>query len=168
DFEETVDITDLLPEDTMLARDISSSVIVSVTILPYDSKEYVIPATDIDRRKQPDNMTVVISDETVTVRIEIKGLKQNYYRDSDKSNQTYNMTVVISDENVTVRIRGTGKNLDDLKESDIRLSIDTSGYTAEGEYNVPVDVTLPEGYELVDDVTVKVTLTPSPERQSEQ
>ena len=78
------------------------------------------------------------------------------------------MTVVISDENVTVRIRGTGKNLDDLKESDIRLSIDTSGYTAEGEYNVPVDVTLPEGYELVDDVTVKVTLTPSPERQSEQ
>ena len=133
DFEETVDITDLLPEDTMLARDISSSVIVSVTILPYDSKEYVIPATDIDRSKQPDNMTVVISDE-----------------------------------NVTVRIRGTGKNLDDLKESDIRLSIDTSGYTAEGEYNVPVDVTLPEGYELVDDVTVKVTLTPSPERQSEQ
>jgi len=95
--------------------------------------EYVIPATDIDRSKQPDNMTVVISDE-----------------------------------NVTVRIRGTGKNLDDLKESDIRLSIDTSGYTAEGEYNVPVDVTLPEGYELVDDVTVKVTLTPSPERQSEQ
>ena len=69
---------------------------------------------------------------------------------------------------MTVRIRGTGKNLDDLKESDIRLSIDTSGYTAEGEYNVPVDVTLPEGYELVDDVTVKVTLTPSPERQSEQ
>ena len=133
DFEETVDITDLLPEDTMLARDISSSVIVSVTILPYDSKEYVIPATDIDRSKQPDNMTVVISDE-----------------------------------NVTVRIRGTGKYLDDLKESDIRLSIDTSGYTAEGEYNVPVDVTLPEGYELVDDVTVKVTLTPSPERQSEQ
>ena len=133
DFEETVDITDLLPEDTMLARDISSSVIVSVTILPYYSKEYVIPATDIDRSKQPDNMTVVISDE-----------------------------------NVTVRIRGTGKNLDDLKESDIRLSIDTSGYTAEGEYNVPVDVTLPEGYELVDDVTVKVTLTPSPERQSEQ
>ena len=48
------------------------------------------------------------------------------------------------------------------------MSIDTSGYTAEGEYNVPVDVTLPEGYELVDDVTVKVTLTPSPERQSEQ
>ena len=133
DFEETVDITDLLPEDTMLARDISSSVIVSVTILPYDSKEYLIPAPDIDRSKQPDNMTVVISDE-----------------------------------NVTVRIRGTGKNLDDLKESDIRLSIDTSGYTAEGEYNVPVDVTLPEGYELVDDVTVKVTLTPSPERQSEQ
>lgn len=133
DFEQTVDISDLLPEDTMLARDISSSVIVSVTILPYDSKEYVIPATDIDKSKQPDNMTVVISDE-----------------------------------NVTVRIRGTGKNLDDLKESDIRLSIDTSEYTAEGEYNVPVNVTLPEGYELVDDVKVKVTLTPSPEKQSEQ
>lgn len=55
-----------------------------------------------------------------------------------------------------------------MKESDIRLSIDTSEYTAEGEYNVPVNVTLPEGYELVDDVKVKVTLTPSPEKQSEQ
>ena len=132
DFEQTVDIEDLLPEDTMLARDISSSVIVSVAILPYDSREYTIPATSIDRSRQPENMTAVITDDSVTVRV-----------------------------------RGSETNLDALKESDIKLSIDTSKYTDEGEYNVPVSVTLPEGYELVEEVTVRVTLTPSAERQTE-
>ena len=58
--------------------------------------------------------------------------------------------------------------LEALKESDIKLSIDTSKYTTEGEYNVPVDVTLPDGYELVENVTVRVTLTPSAERQTEE
>ena len=41
-------------------------------------------------------------------------------------------------------------------------------YTKEGEQEVPVNVTLPEGYELVDEVTVRVNLTPSAERQSEE
>ena len=133
DFEQTIDIEELLPEDTMLARDISSSVIVSVAIIPYDSKEYVIPATSIDRSKQPENMTAVITDDSVTVRI-----------------------------------KGSEEDLEALKESDIKLSIDTSKYTTEGEYNVPVDVTLPDGYELVENVTVRVTLTPSAERQTEE
>lgn len=132
DFEQTIDIEELLPEDTMLARDISSSVIVSVAIIPYDSKEYVIPATSIDRSKQPENMTAVITDDSVTVRI-----------------------------------KGSEEDLEALKESDIKLSIDTSKYTTEGEYNVPVDVSLPEGYELVEKVTVRVTLTPSAEKQTE-
>ena len=132
DFEQTVDIEELLPEGTMLARDISSSVIVSVAILPYDSREYVIPATSIDRSKQPANMTAVITDDSVTVRV-----------------------------------KGSEEDLDALKESDIKLSIDTSKYTSEGEYNVPVDVTLPEGYELVEKVTVRVTLTPLAEKQTE-
>lgn len=117
----------------MLARDISSSVIVSVTILPYDSKEYVIPSTKIDRSKQPENMTAVIMDDSVTVRV-----------------------------------RGSDEDLENLKEDDIKLSIDTSKYTKEGEQEVPVNVTLPEGYELVDEVTVRVNLTPSAERQSEE
>ena len=116
----------------MLARDISSSVIVSVAILPYDSREYVIPATSIDRSKQAANMTAVITDDSVTVRV-----------------------------------KGSEEDLDALKESDIKLSIDTSKYTSEGEYNVPVDVTLPEGYELVEKVTVRVTLTPLAEKQTE-
>lgn len=133
DFEQTVDIEDLLPDDIMLARDISSSVIVSVTILPYDSKEYVIPSTKIDRSKQPENMTAVIMDDSVTVRV-----------------------------------RGSDEDLENLKEDDIKLSIDTSKYTKEGEQEVPVNVTLPEGYELVDEVTVRVNLTPSAERQSEE
>ena len=132
DFEQTVDIEELLPEGTMLARDISSSVIVSVAILPYDSREYVIPATSIDRSKQPANMTAVITDDSVTVRV-----------------------------------KGSEEDLDALKASDIKLSIDTSKYTSEGEYNVPVDVTLPEGYELVEKVTVRVTLTPLAEKQTE-
>ena len=128
-----MDIEDLLPDDIMLARDISSSVIVSVTILPYDSKEYVIPSTKIDRSKQPENMTAVIMDDSVTVRV-----------------------------------RGSDEDLENLKEDDIKLSIDTSKYTKEGEQEVPVNVTLPEGYELVDEVTVRVNLTPSAERQSEE
>ena len=77
------------------------------------------------------------------------------------------MTAVITDDSVTVRVKGSEEDLDALKESDIKLSIDTSKYTSEGEYNVPVDVTLPEGYELVEEVTVRVTLTPLAEKQTE-
>ncbi len=133
DFEQTIDIEEYLPKNTMLTRDVSSSVIVSVAIIPYNSKEYVIPATSIDRKKQPEDMTAVITDDSVTVRI-----------------------------------KGSEEALEKLEESDIKLSIDTSKYTTEGEYDVPVEVTLPEGYELVEKVTVRVTLTPSAERQTEE
>lgn len=133
DFEQTIDIEDYLPKNTMLTRDVSSSVIVSVAIIPYNSKEYVIPATSINRNRQPKDMTAVITDDSVTVRI-----------------------------------KGSEEALEKLEESDIKLSIDTSKYTTEGEYDVPVEVTLPEGYELVEKVTVRVTLTPSAERQTEE
>lgn len=133
DFEQTVDITDMLPDNVKLVRDTTSSVVVTVKILPYNSKEYDIPATSIDKTSKPEDMTVVISDESVTVRV-----------------------------------KGNKEALDGLKEDDIKLKIDTKSYTEEGEYQVPVSVTLPSGCELVDKVTVKVKLVQSAEKQPGQ
>ena len=123
----------MLPDNVKLVRDTTSSVVVTVKILPYNSKEYDIPATSIDKTSKPEDMTVVISDESVTVRV-----------------------------------KGNKEALDGLKEDDIKLKIDTKSYTEEGEYQVPVSVTLPSGCELVDKVTVKVKLVQSAEKQPGQ
>lgn len=52
--------------------------------------------------------------------------------------------------------------IDDLESSDVQISIGLKSYTEEGNYEVPVTVTFAEGingYELVEEVTVPITLT---------
>lgn len=122
DFEVNIDLTELLPENTKLARDLNSSVIATVKILPYNSQDFELPATQIQTENIPENMDLVFGQEKITVRL-----------------------------------KGKDEDLKNLKPETVQMKIDLKGYK-EGEYTVPVTVTLPGGYELVDEIAVKVKL----------
>lgn len=122
DFEVNIDLTELLPENTKLARDLNSSVIATVKILPYNSQDFELPATQIQTENIPEDMDLVFGQEKITVRL-----------------------------------KGKDEDLKNLKPETVQMKIDLKGYK-EGEYTVPVTVTLPGGYELIDEIAVKVKL----------
>lgn len=128
DFDVKVDISELLPENMKLARDINSTVIATVKILPYNSRDYEVSPTQIKVENKPENM--------------------NYKFESDK---------------IVARIKAKEEDLDNLKTDDIQMKIDLKDAKA-GENTLPVTVTLPEGYELVEDITVKVALIEASEK----
>ena len=122
DFEVNIDLTELLPENTKLARDLNSSVIVTVKILPYNSQDFELSATQIQTENIPEDMDLVFGQEKIIVRL-----------------------------------KGKDEDLKNLKPEIVQMKIDLKDYK-EGEYTVPVTVTLPGGYELVDEIAVKVKL----------
>lgn len=128
DFDVKVDISELLPENMKLARDINSTVIATVKILPYNSSDYEVSPTQIKVENKPENM--------------------NYKFEPDK---------------IVARIKAKEEDLDNLKTDDIQMKIDLKDAKA-GENTLPVTVTLPEGYELVEDITVKVALIEASEK----
>lgn len=128
DFDVEVDISELLPENTKLARDINSTVIATVKILPYNSRDYEVSPTQIRVENKPENM--------------------NYKFEPDK---------------IVARIKAKEEDLDSLKPEDIQMKIDLKD-AKEGENTLPVAVSLPAGYELVEDITVKVALIETSEK----
>lgn len=122
DFEVNIDITELLPENTKLARDLNSSVIATVKILPFNSRDYELSAAQIKTENMPDDLDLVFEQEKVTVRLKAK--------DAD---------------------------LEDLNTETVQMTINLKDYK-EGEHTVPVTVTPPSGYQLVDEIKVKVKL----------
>ena len=60
-------------------------------------------------------------------------------------------------QKISIRVKGTEANLNALKVEDIKAVIDLTGKTA-GEYTLPVTITLPEGYEQVEEVQATVQL----------
>ena len=74
-------------------------------------------------------------------------------------NAPESMQVAFDTAKIEIRIKKTEENLSDLKESDIKASIDLKNKT-EGSFEVPVKIEIPEGYELVDEVTTGVEISP--------
>lgn len=68
------------------------------------------------------------------------------------------MQVSFDTANIEVRVQKTDSSLDDLTEDQIKASIDLSG-VGEGSHEVPVSIEIPDGYELVDDVTTGVEVS---------
>lgn len=127
DFVQNVDLSELLPDNIILARDINSSVIVTVKILPYNSREYMVSAARIESVNKAENVDVTFEQETIAVRV-----------------------------------RGKNEDLNKLLPANIQLKIDLSEYQ-QGEYEVPVEVSLPSGYALVEEIKVKVKLVQAAE-----
>ena len=70
--------------------------------------------------------------------------------------------VIFEKEKVIVRVKGKEADLDKLTVKDIKLSVNLQNYK-EGEWEVPVQVSLPGGYEQVDNITVAVRLVKAAE-----
>lgn len=68
------------------------------------------------------------------------------------------MQVSFDTANIEVRVQKTDSSLDDLTEDQIKASIDLSD-VGEGSHEVPVSIEIPDGYELVDDVTTGVEVS---------
>ena len=68
------------------------------------------------------------------------------------------MQVSFDTANIEVRVQKTESSLDDLTEDQIKASIDLSD-VKEGSHEVPVSIEIPDGYELVDDVTTGVEVS---------
>ena len=59
---------------------------------------------------------------------------------------------------VDIKVQGTDQALSSLTKDAVRATVDLTGLS-EGSHVVPVNVTLPEGLELVENVSVSVTLS---------
>ena len=73
----------------------------------------------------------------------------------ETSNLQSTYTVLYDQTQLAIRIKASDKNLAKLDTSQINASIDLNGMGV-GDYEVPVKITLPDGYELVD--SVKTTI----------
>ena len=69
DITTKVDINEYLPEDIRLATDVSSSVIVTVTILPDGSKLFEVPVTNISQENLGENLMAVFGTAEIEVRL---------------------------------------------------------------------------------------------------
>ena len=68
------------------------------------------------------------------------------------------MQVAFDTAMIEVRIKKASADMDELTEDDIKASIDIEEQ-GEGSYELPVKIKLPEGYELVDEVTTGVEVS---------
>lgn len=73
-------------------------------------------------------------------------------------NMAKDLQVTFDTAKIDIRVKKTDENLEDLKESSIKAVINLEGKT-EGSYEIPVEVTLPEGYELVEDVNAEINIS---------
>ena len=68
------------------------------------------------------------------------------------------MQVAFDTAMIEVRVKKTSEDLEDLTEKEIQASIDLEDIE-EGSHELPVEIRLPEGYELVDEVTTGVEVS---------
>ena len=74
------------------------------------------------------------------------------------NNKASNLSLVYNTQEVLIAVTGSQSDISDLDTSQISASIDLTGLTA-GEHTVPINVSLPEGYELVNSLSITVKLT---------
>lgn len=68
------------------------------------------------------------------------------------------MQVAFDTAMIEVRVKKNSEDLEDLTEKEIQASIDLEDIE-EGSHELPVEIRLPEGYELVDEVTTGVEVS---------
>lgn len=78
--------------------------------------------------------------------------------DIEVENLAKNLQVTFDIANIEIRVKKEDESLEDLNEDAVKASIDLEGME-EGSYEVPVNITLPEGYELVNDVVAGINIS---------
>lgn len=123
DFETKIDINEYLPENIRLATDVSSSVLVKTAILPYGSRDYEVPVSNITQ-----------------------------------NNLEEGLIAVFKENEITVRVKGSDAYLNSLKTENLTGAVDFAGLSP-GTHTVPVEIILPSGMTLVNEVKTTVTIS---------
>ena len=100
--------------------------------------------------------------ETVTVNVKVLPINSRSIeietKEIDRKNLPKDYTAVFNDSLLDIRVMGTDESLEKLKAGDITASVDLKDIEP-GEAVVPVEVILPEGYSLVEEVAAGMTIS---------
>ena len=141
----------------------------NVITIPADSIDISGESQDVEKKISlnnllPDNVKLTSDsseDVWVTVNILPVGSKEIDIptKNIEVKNKPDDLQVTFETAQIELRIKSDTKDMDDLDaQKDIKLSIDLDG-KKEGNYEVPVKVVLPNGYETVEDVTTEVVIS---------
>jgi YbbR domain-containing protein len=102
------------------------------------------------------------SSEDVWIQVSILPEDSKSYNLPTKNIEVENveedLQVTFDTDKIEIRIQENGASLDELNEEEIKASIDLNG-KKEGSYEIPVNIELPDGYVLVDDVVTEVKIS---------
>ncbi len=79
-------------------------------------------------------------------------------KDIEVVNPPNEMQVTFETAKIEIRVKELEESPEDLKNTSIKASINLEG-KEEGSYEVPVDIQLPTGYELVEGITTEVSIS---------
>lgn len=137
--------------------------------IPADSIDISGESRDVERKISlkdllPDNVKLTSDsseDVWVTVSILPEGSREFTLstKDIEVKNKPDDLQVTFETAQIEIRIKSDTEDLDDLNtETDIKASIDLKG-KEEGNYKVPVTLSLPDGYETVENVSTEVVIS---------
>lgn len=137
--------------------------------IPADSIDISGESRDVERKISlkdllPDNVNLTSDsseDVWVTVSILPEGSREFTLstKDIEVKNKPDDLQVTFETAQIEIRIKSDTEDLDDLNtETDIKASIDLKG-KEEGNYKVPVTLSLPDGYETVENVSTEVVIS---------
>ncbi|BEI59385.1 hypothetical protein Blut17040_04140 [Blautia luti] len=137
--------------------------------IPADSIDISGESRDVERKISlkdllPDNVKLTSDsseDVWVTVSILPEGSREFTLstKDIEVKNKPDDLQVTFETAQIEIRIKSDTEDLDDLNtETDIKASIDLKG-KEEGNYKVPVTLSLPNGYETVENVSTEVVIS---------
>lgn len=92
----------------------------------------------------------ILEYNTKSLEIETKAI--------DKQNLPADMNAVFSSQVLDIRVKGTDSALSALTSDDVIASVDLSGAET-GTVMVPVSITLPDGFELAEQVSAEITIS---------
>ena len=137
--------------------------------IPADSIDISGESRDVERKISlkdllPDNVKLTSDsseDVWVTVSILPEGSREFTLstKDIEVKNKPDDLQVTFETAQIEIRIKSDTEDLDDLNtETEIQASIDLKG-KEEGHYKVPVTLSLPDGYETVENVSTEVVIS---------
>ena len=141
----------------------------NVITIPSESIDISGESSDVEKKISlkdllPDNVKLTSDsseDVWVTVSILPEGSREFSFptKEIEVKNKPDDLQVTFETAQIAIRIKSDSKDLDDLDVTkDIKASIDLED-KEEGNYEVPVTVSLPDGYETVEDVSTEVVIS---------
>ena len=141
----------------------------NVITIPADSIDISGESKDVEKKINlsnllPDNVKLTSdSSEDVWVTVSILPVGSREFdiptKNVEVKNKPDDLQVTFETAQIAVRIKSDENDMDDLNaQKDIKASIDLNG-KEEGNYEVPVKIVLPDGYETVEDVTTEVVIS---------